>query len=242
MAGYFYKGRHRVPTHKARNIATVTATTAIAFGGSSLLNTAAYAGPPGGWGPIIQCESGNRNIPNSSGASTASGFFQFIDGTWRGLGGTQYASRAIGASFAEQLAIAEKAYAQSGTTPWNASKSCWAGKVGATPKPPTNSANAAKRTAKKLSGATKTATCTRALLYYDACDPADLGDKVQLPIRAKDGTPARVVTVAGKTHIVKRGESLSGIAGPSWKRVYEANKGLIGSNPNLIQPGQKLIV
>lgn len=46
------------------------------------------------------------------------------------------------------------------------------------------------------------------------------------------------------TYIVQRGETLSGIAKklgiPNWRTLYEQNKAVIGSNPNLIRPGQKL--
>ena len=43
---------------------------------------------------------------------------------------------------------------------------------------------------------------------------------------------------------VQRGDSLSVIAKklgiPNWRTLYEQNKAVIGSNPNLIRPGQKL--
>ena len=45
-------------------------------------------------------------------------------------------------------------------------------------------------------------------------------------------------------YIVQRGDSLSKIAKklgiPNWRTLYEQNKAVIGSNPNLIRPGQKL--
>lgn len=46
------------------------------------------------------------------------------------------------------------------------------------------------------------------------------------------------------TYIVQRKDTLSGIAKklgiPNWRTLYEQNKAVIGSNPNLIRPGQKL--
>ena len=46
-------------------------------------------GPGGPWSipwPVVQCESGGQNLPpNSAGAS---GFYQFMPATWRGLGGS----------------------------------------------------------------------------------------------------------------------------------------------------------
>lgn len=46
-----------------------------------------------------------------------------------------------------------------------------------------------------------------------------------------------------KTVTVKAGDTLSEIArrnGTTWQKLYEANKGVIGSNPNVIRPGQTL--
>jgi len=44
---------------------------------------------------------------------------------------------------------------------------------------------------------------------------------------------------------VQQGDTLSGIAakyGKDWHKVYQANRDTIGSDPNLIYPGQKLVV
>ncbi|KHF35864.1 LysM domain/BON superfamily protein [Paenibacillus sp. P1XP2] len=51
-----------------------------------------------------------------------------------------------------------------------------------------------------------------------------------------------------KTYVVKPGDSLSKIAklelGNSsvWNKIYQLNKKVIGSNPNAIKPGQKLVL
>jgi LysM domain len=53
---------------------------------------------------------------------------------------------------------------------------------------------------------------------------------------------------AAKSHTVVHGDTLSNIAqkyyGNSalWTKIYAANKAVIGSNPNLLKPGQKLII
>ena len=47
----------------------------------------------------------------------------------------------------------------------------------------------------------------------------------------------------GDTYTVKGGDSLSKIGqhhGVAWREIYEANKDVIGDNPDLIKPGQKL--
>ena len=64
-------------------------------------------GPGGPWSipwPVVQCESGGQNLPpNSAGAS---GFYQFMPATWRGLGGST--PHAYLASKAEQDRLAAR--------------------------------------------------------------------------------------------------------------------------------------
>lgn len=46
-------------------------------------------------------------------------------------------------------------------------------------------------------------------------------------------------------YIVKNGDTLSGIAkkyNTTWEKIYADNKSVIGSNPNLIKPNQKLVI
>lgn len=51
-----------------------------------------------------------------------------------------------------------------------------------------------------------------------------------------------------KSYTVKKGDSLWKIAkayygnGAQWRRIYDANKSVIGKNPNLIYPNQKLVI
>jgi nucleoid-associated protein YgaU len=49
-----------------------------------------------------------------------------------------------------------------------------------------------------------------------------------------------------RTYTVRWGDTLSGIAAAhglsSWQRLYEANRGVIGGDPNRIYPGQVLVV
>jgi len=92
---------------------------------------AAAAVPAVNWGPIIACESGGDPGATNP-VSTASGLYQFLDSTWASLGGTAYSPRAKGATAAQQLVIANRAYAQSGFTPWAASRACWANRFDAT--------------------------------------------------------------------------------------------------------------
>jgi nucleoid-associated protein YgaU len=55
------------------------------------------------------------------------------------------------------------------------------------------------------------------------------------------------ITPTGKTYTVVKGDSLSRIAkreygdAGKWRRIFEANKDVI-ENPDLIEPGQDLII
>jgi septal ring factor EnvC (AmiA/AmiB activator) len=76
-----------------------------------LAREAASGGGPGGpWAipwPIVQCESGGQNLPpNSAGAS---GYYQMLPSTWRGLGGST--PHAYQASKVEQDRLAAKLWA-----------------------------------------------------------------------------------------------------------------------------------
>jgi nucleoid-associated protein YgaU len=64
---------------------------------------------------------------------------------------------------------------------------------------------------------------------------------------------AGTVTAGGRTHVVRPGESLWSITaqhlGPhskisdiaaAWPRLFELNRAIIGSNPRLVLPGQRL--
>lgn len=120
--GFFSKGRHRKPSNVKRNAAAVAVAGALSASPVALGSASAAETTGANWGPIIKCESGGdpqAQNPNSS----ASGLFQFIDGTWRAYGGST--ARAKDASVSEQYEVANRAYADVGYTPWDSSKDCW---------------------------------------------------------------------------------------------------------------------
>lgn len=60
--------------------------------------------------------------------------------------------------------------------------------------------------------------------------------------------PAAKAPAAARRHTVVSGDSLSKIAkhhygdANKWRRIYEANRQTIGDNPDLIKPGQDLVI
>lgn len=63
----------------------------------------------------MMCESGGNPSAKNPG-STASGLFQFLDGTWESTTGTPAPARAYGGG--TQVAAAAKLYRSSGWGPW----------------------------------------------------------------------------------------------------------------------------
>ena len=75
-----------------------------------LIAPATAQGPGGPWAipwPIVQCESGGRNTPPNY--ASASGYYQILDSTWKGLGGST--KHAYQASKAEQDRLAARLWA-----------------------------------------------------------------------------------------------------------------------------------
>ncbi|KKM66322.1 hypothetical protein LCGC14_1482300, partial [marine sediment metagenome] len=61
----------------------------------------------------------------------------------------------------------------------------------------------------------------------------------------RDGKDAVVVSSAQRTHTVVSGDTLGAIAGKygtTWQLLYEANKAIVGPDPDLIQPGMVLVI
>lgn len=89
---------------------------------------------------IAKCESGGKNIPtsivdgNGKRSSTAGGFFQIVNGTWRAHGGLKYAPTALQATYSQQFQVALNILnGGQGLSAWNESRSCWSKKISSTP-------------------------------------------------------------------------------------------------------------
>lgn len=128
------RGRHRAPSTTGRTAARVATVSAAVTGPLTIAVPAAEAGMPAEVrAAVIQCESGDRNVEHGGdpgGISTASGYYQFVNKTWQYFGGGEFAARAIGATKAQQDIVADRAYDTNGLIDWEASRSCWEGRVG----------------------------------------------------------------------------------------------------------------
>ncbi|MEV7002168.1 transglycosylase family protein [Streptomyces sp. NPDC093982] len=175
----------------------------------------AAAADSGVWDRIAQCESGgNWHI------STGNGYYgglQFAASTWRAYGGTAYAPTADQASKDQQIAVATKVQRAQG---WGAWPTCSA-RAGASGSAPAASAAGSGAPAAKAAPSTPARTSERS--------------------ERSSGHTNRDSSRGDYT--VREGDTLSGIAarhGTTWRQLHEANKSVIGADPNLIVPGQRL--
>lgn len=241
---YVYRARHRQPS----NVQLVTGRVAMgalvvgAAGAASLLGPMQAANADSGvnWDAIAQCESGGNWQTN-----THNGFFgglQFTQGTWNANGGGSFASRADLASRSQQIAVAERVLGSQGIGAWPV---CGRGQAsgqhasGST----THASNHSNRHASTGGNSTHRSTTTRQepTGRHRAVEQA----QPRATTRATTTNAGAATAGDGRMYTVQVGDSLSLIAAHQhvtggWEALYERNRQVVGSNPNLILPGQRL--
>jgi hypothetical protein len=178
-----YKGRHRAPSTTGKTIAKVATTSVIAVMPLGFVATPASADTNSDLEAIAQCESANRNVNNNT--SSASGYWQIIDGTWAGNGGKEFAPRAIHATREQQKLIAVRIAAKRGSyADWNPSKSCWGNRVGRPAVSASIKVSGPKHAAPtgRAPDGSGTYTCDAAHLYFNDCDEDNIGEIVNYPL------------------------------------------------------------
>jgi LysM repeat protein len=181
------------------------------------------------WDRIAKCESGgNWHINTGNGYY---GGLQFSAGTWRAYGGSAYASTADKASKAAQIAVATKVQNAQG---WGAWPTCSA-RAGAYGNAPASSGGSA--TTKSAPKSTSQSASKSAPKSTTKSAPAQASEA---PARASGHTNR---AASRGDYTVRGGDTLSGIAerhGTTWRKIYAANRAVIGGDPDLIMPGQRL--
>ncbi|SOE76999.1 LysM domain-containing protein [Streptomyces sp. OV198] len=195
----------------------------------------AAAADSGVWDRIAKCESGgNWHINTGNGYY---GGLQFSAGTWRAYGGTAYASTADKASKAAQIAVATKVQNAQG---WGAWPTCSA-RAGAYGNAPASSGAASSGGSATTKSAPKAAPkSTSKSAPNKSTTRSAPAQTSEAPARAS-GHPNRAASRGDYT--VRGGDTLSGIAerhGTTWRKIYAANRAIIGGDPDLIMPGQRL--
>ncbi len=219
-----YQPKHR-GTGRSRGVAKKVTTTAALTGAAAAVPVLGIAGPAHAatgdtWNRLAQCESsGDWHINTGNGYY---GGIQFSASTWREFGGGKYASRADLASRLEQIAIAEKVLDVQG---WNAWPACSA-KLG-------------------FGESDKSGSAGSPSGQDNARSQADTRSNRGAP-RAKAAPAATGRKAAtGATYVVRSGDTLGKIARTQhvdggWRALWKLNRSLVGSDPNLIFPNEKL--
>ncbi|MFE7929592.1 transglycosylase family protein [Streptomyces sp. NPDC057456] len=197
----------------------------------------AAAADSGVWDRIAQCESGGNWSIN-----TGNGYYgglQFSAGTWRAYGGTAYASTADKASKAQQISVATKVQNAQG---WGAWPTCSARAGASGSAPGAGSSSAESSSARSGSSKSGTSGSSKSGSSRSGSGSSQSGssNSAQAPERST-GQTSRGTNRGDYT--VRTGDTLSTIAnrhGLTWQRVYAANKAVVGGDPDLIVPGQRL--
>ncbi|MFI6080111.1 peptidoglycan DD-metalloendopeptidase family protein [Streptomyces sp. NPDC051217] len=223
-------GRHRRYQPSRINRASLTVTAGGAGIALPLMGAGtASAAPVDTWEKVAACESTNNWQIN-----TGNGYYgglQFSQSTWEAFGGGQYAARADLATKDQQIAIAEKVLKGQGPQAWpHCSVEAGLTRGGDAP-------DVAPAKARDTPGSQDNASARKA---GDSAKSAPRSDPKKAASPTSVPTDREGYTVAG-------GDSLSGIAAAEelrggWQRLYEENRRVIGSDPDLIFPGQKLVL
>jgi resuscitation-promoting factor RpfA len=232
-----HKNKHRRGSRwsgsakRAAVIGTAAAVPAVGLGANPAEAASAQT-----WNRLAQCESGGNWRIN-----TGNGYYgglQFAAGTWRGFGGRQYASRADLATKAEQIAVAERVLRAQG---WRAWPAC-SRKLGLS--------------SRDKGGAPRVATERSRVADRTPARTSRSHQRVKVAVKQKAAPRKRASQSASTTpyragsqayYVVRPGDSLSEIAGRlrvdgGWRALYQRNRQVVGGNPNLIFPGQRLSV
>ncbi|WP_069773213.1 transglycosylase family protein [Streptomyces sp. LUP30] len=206
----------------------------------------AVAADSGVWDRIAQCESGgNWHINTGNGYY---GGLQFSAGTWRAYGGAAYASTADKASKAQQISVATKVQNSQG---WGAWPTCSA-RAGAAGSAPGAGGYSSDESGSAGSSSSKSGSASsNGSKYARSTNSAGSGSATSESGSSRTRSsvaPERATGQASRgtsrgDYTVRQGDTLSTIAarnGMTWQRVYAGNQAVIGGDPDLIVPGQRL--
>ncbi|WP_328321317.1 transglycosylase family protein [Streptomyces sp. NBC_00388] len=238
-------GRHRRYEPSRINRASL----AVTAGGAGLalpLLTAGSAGaaPVDVWNKVAGCEStGNWQINTGNGYY---GGLQFSQSTWQAYGGGAYAARADLATERQQIAVAEKVLRAQGPTAWPVcSVRAGLSRGDAAPKAVVRTTARKAAVPETRSEPERTASPETRPRKPERTASAKSGSEPRSASGQVDHAGPAASTAPGAAYTVVSGDSLSRIAEAEdvtggWHQLYEGNRTVVGSDPDLIHPGQRL--
>ncbi|MEU1892950.1 peptidoglycan DD-metalloendopeptidase family protein [Streptomyces pristinaespiralis] len=205
-------GRHRRYQPSRINRASLTVTAGGAGIALPLVGAgSSHAASVDVWEKVAACESTDNWRINSGNGYY--GGLQFSQATWEAYGGRQYAARADLATKDQQIAVAEKVLEAQGPRAW-----------------PTCSVQAG---------------LTRGGDAPEITQPRPQEAAAPKRIAPKAAASPTTVPTQREGYTVARGDSLSRIARSErveggWQQLYAQNRTVVGDDPDLIFPGQRL--
>ncbi|MGW4028697.1 transglycosylase family protein [Streptomyces sp. NPDC004838] len=232
-------GRHRRYQPSRINRASLTVTAGSAGMALPLIGAGtSEAASVDVWEKVAACESTNNWDIN-----TGNGYYgglQFSQSTWEAYGGREYAPRADLASKDQQIAVAERVLEGQGPGAWP-SCSVRAGLTRGGDSPDISpERGSAKDDGKSAQGEHRAKQASPKQSAPQRSAPRKHQQK------QSKATPTTVPTQR-EGYTVGRGDSLSGIAAAKdvqggWQKLYAQNREVVGSDPDLIYPGQRLVL
>lgn len=233
---FYQNGQSRPQTKKGAKLAIATlvvmgASIAIPVLGAGSANAATLAE----WDRVALCESGGQwNLPGGDRDST--GGLQFRVASWadalaylrsKGIDTSSYPAMPYQATKQQQIMAGEALLALQGPRAWSVTF------------------NGAPHCGNAAAGALSSGS-----MFEGGPNPYPAGSQPTTPPKPKPTPPSTPDTPPAKgdeKYTVKKGDHLSKIATlkkveGGWKVIYDANVKVIGSNPNLILPGQVLTI
>jgi nucleoid-associated protein YgaU len=239
-----------MPKHVLRSKSfTRRAVATAAIAGAAIAIPVALAGTASAssvnWTAIANCESSGDWAAN-----TGNGFYgglQFTQSTWDAYGGDQYAASANLASEADQITVAEAVLAGQGIGAWPV---CGAYAGSGTTYSGTNTSGSSSSSSGTTSSSTSSSSSSdNSSSSSSSSDNSSSSSNTSSSDTSSSSTPSTTTSSSSSSsskgsYTVQSGDTLSGIAAKEgisdWHTLYNNNESTIGSNANLIYPGQVL--
>ena len=226
--------KHALPSLSFTRRAVATAAIAGAAIAVPVMMAGSASASSVNWTAIANCESSGN-----WGDDTGNGFYgglQFTESTWLAYGGGSYAEYAYEASEADQIAVAENVLAGQGIGAWPV---CGAYADSGTSYSGTNTSGSSSS-----SSSSDTSTTSSSSSNDGSSSSSNSSDNSSSSSsNSSDNSSSSSSGSASGSYTVQSGDTLSAIAakeGVNWHTLYTDNESTIGSNPNLIYPGQVL--
>jgi nucleoid-associated protein YgaU len=237
-----------MPKHVLRSKSfTRRAVATAAIAGAAIAIPVAVAGTASAdsvnWTAIANCESSGDWAAN-----TGNGFYgglQFTESTWLAYGGGSYAQYPYEASQSAQITVAEAVLAGQGIGAWPV---CGAYAGSGTTYSGTNTSGSGSSSSgtSSTSSSSSSSTSSSDNSSSSSSSSDNSSSSSNTSSSSSSSTPSSSSSSSSKSgsYTVQSGDTLSGIAAKEgisdWHNLYNNNESTIGSNPNLIYPGQVL--